>query len=51
VVSIDRSPLSYSMLCSIFLFCMGISNNQCSIDIFGMGKIMINKVIINFYVE
>jgi hypothetical protein len=43
-------PLSYPTLCSRFLFCMGISNNQCLTDIFGMRKIMIKEVIVTFYV-
>jgi hypothetical protein len=48
VVSIDRSPFE---LPTRFLFYMGISNNQCLTDIFGMKKLTINKVIITFYVE
>jgi hypothetical protein len=44
-------PLSYPTLCSRFLFCMGISNNKCLIDIFGKGKITINEITGNFYVE
>jgi hypothetical protein len=41
-------PINYPTLCSRFLFCMGISNNQCLADIFGMRKIMIKKLSLLF---